>query len=67
MFPANDLGLSASNDEELVEFLHRIPAVELMKHTSHSKFIPGLGDPKTTIIEWNPTIESKPFTQFSGY
>lgn len=57
--PAYDLGHELSEHEELIEFLQRIPAGELMKHTSNSKFVASEGEPKTTYIEWNPTIESK--------
>lgn len=58
-FSARDLGHSASTSKELIKFLKQIPAEELMKHTSNSKFVPLEGDTKTTYIEWNPTIESK--------
>lgn len=58
-FAAHDIGRTATNNEELLEFLQQIPADELMKHTSHSKFVPSLGEPKTTYIEWNPRVESK--------
>lgn len=49
----------APNTEELLEFLQEVPAKELMRHTSNSKFIPRADEPKTIYVEWNPVVESR--------
>lgn len=56
---AHKLGEKAANTQELIVFLQRIPANELMKHTSNTKFIPSGGEPKKIFVEWNPRIESQ--------